>query len=179
MIAAAVLAVATMAFAQKPDFSGTWTPEPAAGAAPGAPTGAPPAGGTTATPPAGGTTGGAPAGTPPAGGATGGGGQMAGGGGGRGMMGPMTVKQTADTLTVETTGRNGVQTRTYKLDGTETDITMGQMTAKASAKWDGNKLVITTKTNQGEQVQTWTVSGSTLTVERTGGRGPSKTVYRK
>lgn len=29
VIAAAVLAVATMAFAQKPDFSGTWTPDPA------------------------------------------------------------------------------------------------------------------------------------------------------
>ena len=27
MIATAVLAVATMAFAQKPDFSGTWTPD--------------------------------------------------------------------------------------------------------------------------------------------------------
>lgn len=29
VIAAAVLAVATVAFAQKPDFSGTWTPDPA------------------------------------------------------------------------------------------------------------------------------------------------------
>ena len=132
--------------------------------------GAPPAGG--------GTTGGAPGATPPAGGAMGGGGgQM--GGGGRGMMGPMTVKQTADTLTVESTGRNGVQTRTYKLDGTESDIAMGQMTAKATAKWDGSKLVITTKTDQGEQTQTWSLAGSTLTVERTGGRGPAKTVYKK
>ena len=40
VIATAVLAVATMAFAQKTDFSGTWTPDaPAAGAA--APAGAP------------------------------------------------------------------------------------------------------------------------------------------
>lgn len=30
IIAAAILAVATVAFAQKPDFSGTWTPEAAA-----------------------------------------------------------------------------------------------------------------------------------------------------
>ena len=37
MIAAAVLAVATVAFAQKPDFSGTWTPD--AAAASGAPGG--------------------------------------------------------------------------------------------------------------------------------------------
>jgi hypothetical protein len=29
VIAAAILAVATMAYAQKPDFSGTWTPDPA------------------------------------------------------------------------------------------------------------------------------------------------------
>jgi hypothetical protein len=108
----------------------------------------------------------------------GGGGQM-GGGGGRGMAGPMTVKQTADTLTVETTGRNGVQTRSYKLDGTESEITMGQMTGRATAKWDGNKLVITVKMDQGEQTQTWSLAGSTLTVERTGGRGPSKTVYKK
>jgi hypothetical protein len=149
VIAAAVLAVATMAFAQKPDFSGTWTPEPAAGAPAGAPAG-------------------------------GGGGGMGGGmGGGRGMMGPMTVKQTADALTIERQGRNGTMTQSYKLDGSETDIQMGQMTAKASAKWDGNKLVITTKTDQGENTQTWSLENGALTIERTGGRGPSKTVYKK
>jgi len=140
MIAAAVLAVATVAFAQKPDFSGTWTPEPSADAM--APTGG-------------------------------------GGGGGRGGGGPMTVKQTADTLSVERQGRNGAMTTAYKLDGSESEITMGQMTAKASAKWDGNKLVITTKTDQGEQTQTWSLTGGTLTIERTGGRGPSKTTYKK
>jgi hypothetical protein len=91
----------------------------------------------------------------------------------------MTVKQTADTLTVETEGRNGPQTRTYKLDGSETDVAMGQMTAKVSAKFDGNKLVITTKTDQGEQTQTWSLSGGALTIERTGGRGAPKTVYKK
>jgi hypothetical protein len=47
MVAIATLAVATVAFAQaKPDFSGSWTPEPAAGApAAGAPAGAPAGGG--------------------------------------------------------------------------------------------------------------------------------------
>jgi hypothetical protein len=156
MIATAVLAVATMAFAQaKPDFSGTWTPDAAAAPA-----------GTGGTAPAGG-------GAPPAGG---GGGAM---GGGRGGGGPMTIKQTADTLTIQTEGRNGPQTRTYKLDGSETEITMGQMTGKASAKWDGSKLVITTKTDQGEQVQTLSIDGGTLTIDRTGGRGPSKTTYKK
>ena len=34
VIAAAVLAVATLAWAQKPDFSGTWTLDPAASGAP-------------------------------------------------------------------------------------------------------------------------------------------------
>jgi hypothetical protein len=100
-------------------------------------------------------------------------------GGGRGMMGPMTVKQTADALTVETTGRNGVQSRTYKLDGTESDVPMGQTTAKAAAKWDGSKLVITIRTDQGEQTQTWSLAGGMLTIERSGGRGPAKMVYKK
>ena len=36
---------------------------------------------------------------------------------------------------------------------------MGQTTARSRAKWDGNKLVITTKTEQGEQTQTWSLAG--------------------
>lgn len=137
LVGAAVLAVATLAWAQaKPDFSGMWTPEPAA------------------------------EGT---------------GGGGRGMAaGPMTVKQTGDTLTIERTGRGGnTMAQSYKLDGSETDITMGQRTLKASAKWDGDKLVITTKSDMGEQTQTWSLADGMLTIERTGGRGPSKQVYKK
>jgi hypothetical protein len=139
LTAALVVALAVAGYAQKPDFSGTWTPDVAADA-------------TTTTPPA---------------------------GGGRGGGGPMTVKQTADTLTVETQGRNGPQSRAYKLDGSETDMTMGQMTAKVSAKWDGSKLVITTKTDNGESTQTWSLADGKLTIDRTGGRGPSKTVYKK
>jgi len=136
MTAALVVALAAAGYAQKPDFSGTWTPEPAADAA-------------------------------------------AGGGGGRGPGGPMTVKQTATELSVETQGRNGPQTRVYKLDGSETDVQMGQMTAKVSAKWDGSKLVITTKTDNGEQVATWSLADGKLKVDRTGGRGPSSTTYKK
>jgi len=135
IIATAVLAVATLAFAQaKPDFSGTWTPEvdPAAAA------------------------------------------------GGRGMGGgPLTVKQTATELTVDSQGRGGPQTRVYKLDGTETKITMGQNEATATAKWEGSKLVISTKFGENAQTQTWSLDGGVLTIERTGGRGPSKTVYKK
>jgi hypothetical protein len=140
LTAVLVVALAVAGYAQKPDFSGTWTPDvdPAAAA---------PAGG-------------------------------GGGGGGRGG-GPMTVKQTATELSVETQGRNGAQTRVYKLDGSETEMPMGQGTAKVSAKWDGSKLVITTKTEQGEGTQTWSLADGKLTIDRTGGRGPSKTVYKK
>jgi len=139
MTAAFVVALAVAGYAQKTDFSGTWTPEPAADAA--------------AAP--------------------------AGGGGGRGGGGPMTVKQTATELSVETAGRNGPQTRTYKLDGSETEMPMGQATAKVSAKWDGAKLVITTKTEAGEQTQTWSLADGKLKIDRTGGRGPSSTTYKK
>ena len=135
------VALAVVGYAQKTDFSGTWTPDEAGMAAP-----------------------------------AGGGG---GGGGGRGLAGPITVKQTADSLTVERQGRNGAMSTVYKLDGSESEITMGQMTAKATAKWDGSKLVITTKTDQGENTQTWSLDGSTLTIDRTGGRGPGKTTYKK
>ena len=138
IIAAAVFAVATIAFAQaKPDFSGSWTPEaaPAADAA-----------------------------------------------GGRGMGGgPMTVKQTATELSVESAGRGGQpQTRVYKLDGSESKFAMGQGEAVSTAKWDGNKLVITTKSERGDSTQTWSLEGGVLTIERSGGQGgPSKTVYKK
>jgi hypothetical protein len=137
LTAALVVALAVAGYAQKPDFSGVWTPDVDPAAAAG------------------------------------------GGGGGRGGGGPMTVKQTATELSVETQGRNGPQTRTYKLDGSETEMPMGQMTAKVSAKWDGSKLVITTKTDQGEQTATWSLADGKLKVDRTGGRGPSSTTYKK
>ncbi|HET7220195.1 MAG TPA: hypothetical protein VFJ02_19200 [Vicinamibacterales bacterium] len=139
ILAAAVFAVATLAFAQaKPDFSGSWTPEVDPAAAAG------------------------------------------GGGGGRGMGGgPMTVKQTATDLTITREGRQGQVTTAYKLDGSETKITMGQGEATASAKWEGNKLVITTKFGENTNTQTWSLDAGVLTIERTGGRGPSTTKYKK
>lgn len=136
LTAALVVALAVAGYAQKPDFSGTWTPQPAAEG-------------------------------------------QGGGGGGRGFGGPMTVKQTATEISVETQGRNGPQTRTYKLDGSETEMQMGPMTAKVSAKMEGDKLVITTKTDNGEQTQTWSLADGKLTIARTGGRGPSSTTYTK
>jgi hypothetical protein len=146
LVGAAVLAVATLAWAQaKPDFSGTWTLDPATA------------------------------------GTTGGGGRGMGGG-----MAKMTVKQTADTLSIESEGRGGnMITRTYKLDGSESEIQMGRMTAKATAKMEGDKLIISmSRTAQdGTPVtttETWSLSDGTLTIEGTGGRGgPSKRVYKK
>jgi hypothetical protein len=147
VIAAAVLAVATVAWAQKPDFSGTWTLDPASA----------PAGG-------------------------GGGGGRGGGRGGLGAGG--TVKQTADALTIEMAMGDNKVTRSYKLDGTESkNQQMGRggemMEVVSTAKWDGPKLVITTKTANGESTQTWQVEGSTLTIETTNARGTQKMVYKK
>ena len=149
ILATAVLAVATLAFAQKADFSGTWAPEVDPAAA--APTG--------------------------------------GGGGGRGMMaGPMTVKQTADTLTVERTAGENKIVSNYKLDGSESTNTMqgrgGAVEVKSVAKWDGSKLVITSKRpgQDGAMVEstaTWSVAGGVLTIENAGGRGPSTQTYKK
>jgi hypothetical protein len=142
LTAVIVVALAVAGFAQKTDFSGTWTPEANAMA--------------------------------PAGGG-------GGGGGGRGGGGPMTVKQTATDLSIERNMGGNAVTTTYKLDGTETDVPAGRGgTAKASAKWDGAKLVITTKPDQGDpQTQTWSLEGGKLTIARTGGRGPSSTTYTK
>src|SRR5688572_8224431 len=147
IIATAVLAVATMAFAQKPDFSGTWTLDAEASGA-------------------------------PAGGGGGGGGR--GGGLGQGA----TVKQTADTLTVERTFGDNKITSNYKLDGSESKNTMmgrggEQMEAVSTAKWDGGKLTIVTKTGQNESTQVWSLAGNVLTIETTNARGTQKRVYKK
>jgi hypothetical protein len=145
MTAVLVVALAVAGYAQKPDFSGTWTPD----VDPAATTTAPPAGG-------------------------------GGGGGGRGMAGPMTVKQTATEISVERQGRQGPTTTTYKLDGTETEVAgRGGAMMKVSAKLDGGKLVITTKSDQGEQKQTWSVADGKLTIERDTQNGPVKTVFKK
>jgi hypothetical protein len=158
IIAAAVFAVASIAFAQaKPDFSGTWTLDAeASGMA------APPAGG--------------------------GGGGMGGGRGGGALGNGATIKQTADTLTIErTVGENKVVT-TYKLDGTESKNTMmgrggTPVESVSTAKFDGPKLTIVSKQDMGgqmvESTSVWTVSGSTLTVESTNARGTQKRVYKK
>jgi hypothetical protein len=149
IIAAAMLAVATMAYAQKPDFSGTWQAEPSANAGGG-----------------------------------GGGGQRGGG-----MGGPMTVKQTADTLTTEMKRGENKIVSTNKLEGTPSDNKMmgrgGEVVTKSTAKWDGNKLVISTERpgqdgNMMTTTQTWSMEGGNLVIERPGRDGAvTKTVYKK
>ena len=107
-------------------------------------------------------------------------------GGGRGMMmGPLTIKQSADSISIESQGRQGLQTRTYKLDGSEQEVTFGQMTAKAKAKWDGDKIVIET-TRAGQDGTPFTTSATytlnpdgTLTVENKTPMGARKATYKK
>ena len=164
VIAAAVLAVATLAWAQKTDFSGTWALDAEAS--------------------------GAPAGGAPAGGAPGGGGGGGGRGGGRGGglgQGGM-VKQTATDLTVERQMGENKVTATYKLDGTESKNSMmgrggAPVEAVSVAKWEGPALVIVTKTDMGngpqESTQKWTLAGTALTIETTNARGTQKMVYKK
>jgi hypothetical protein len=144
VVTAAILAVASVAFAQKADFSGTWTLDQAA---------------------------------------SGGEGSGRGGRGGLGP-GPATVKQTGDTLTIEREmGGNKVVT-TYKLDGSESKNAMfvrggQQMESVSTAKWDGAKLVITSKSEMGESTQTWSLAGDALTIETSNARGTQKRVYKK
>jgi hypothetical protein len=118
---------------------------------------------------------------PPAGG---------GGGGGRGG-GPMTVTQTATVLTVERTmGENKIKT-VYNLDGTESKNESpgrggGAPTVSTSTvKWDGAKLLITTKSEGPsgpvERTQTWSLGADgNLTIEQPGQGGNVRTtVYTK
>ena len=155
IIAVAMIAVAAVAFAQKPDFSGTWTLDEAAS-------------GATA---------------PPAGGGGGGGGR----GGGALGNGPATVKQTADSITIERTQGENKIVNTYKLDGSESKNTNpgrgGPVESVSVAKLDGGTLTITTKQDMGngpmETTSKWTLTGGALTVETTNARGTQKRVYKK
>jgi len=109
--------------------------------------------------------------------------QAAAGGGGRGGGGPMTVTQDDKTLTVERTTQAGTTKAVYNLDGTESKNEMsmrGQtMTSTSTCKWDGAKLVITTKGANGDQVQTWSMDGADLKIERQTQNGPVATYYKK
>ena len=110
----------------------------------------------------------------------------AGGGGGRGGGGgPMTVKQTAATLTQERTMGETTMSTVYKLDGTESINTTQRGESKSVAKWDGAKLVVKTvsegQAGPQETTATWSLSadGKELTILSVNARGETSRVYTK
>jgi hypothetical protein len=149
IIAAAVLAVATMAFAQKPDFSGTWTLDPEA------------------------------SGMPAGGGGGGGGGRGGGGLGQAATVkqsgDTLTVERTfGDNKITSNYKLDGSESKNTMMGrGGE------QMESVSTAKWDGNKLTITTKVGENTNTQVWSLAGNVLTVETTNARGTQKRVYKK
>jgi hypothetical protein len=101
----------------------------------------------------------------------------AGRGGGGGGAATLTIKQTANELSVQSEGRQGPQTMTYKLDGSESKNEQmgrgGAQTIVSKAKWDGASLVIdTTREIQGMSITTHEVrkldnGGKEMKVEST------------
>jgi hypothetical protein len=155
VIAAAILAVATVAWAQKPDFSGTWTLDPASA-------------------PAAGSEGGGGGGRGAGGGTLGNGPAMV-----KQTADTLTIERTMGDAEVTLTFKlDGTESRNMMMSrgGQPVD-------ALSTARWDGPKLTIVTKQEMGGQVtestQVWTVEGSTLTVETTNARGTQKRVYKK
>lgn len=159
--AAAVVLLAASVFAQgKPNFAGTWTVD---------------AEKTAAENPA------------PAGGGGGGGGR--GGGGRGGMQGPMTITQDATTFTIARETQNGPVSTSYKLDGSEQTVTMGQGEAKVKAKVEGATIVIETTQDMGNGPTTrkavysmdgaWMVVANTSPGRNGGEPTTRKTYYKK
>ena len=112
--------------------------------------------------------------------------QGRGGGGGGGSV---TIKQTATTLAVESQGRQGPQTMTYKLDGSSSTNTVmgrgGSQEVKSTAKWDGSSLVIETTRDMGgtsitqKEVRRLDNGGKDMIVETTTTGGPNGETKRK
>lgn len=157
IIAAAILSVASVAFAQKTDFSGSWAPE------------AP------ATAPAGG------------GGGQGGGGGRGGMMGGPMVVtqtaDTLTVETTRGEMkTVATYKLDGTESVNKMSMGRGENART--MDTKSTAKWDGAKLVIST-TREGQNgpmtnAQTWSLEGGNLVIESPGRDGAvQKRLYKK
>ena len=156
VIAAAVLSIATMAFAQKPDFSGTWTMDPASVPAPPAGAGGGQAGGAVRS--------------------------MASGP----MVvtqtaDTLTVERVAgESKIVSTYKLNGTESINKRTMGQ-----MGEVEIKSKAKFDGAKLTISTQQpgRDGgapvEMTETWSLEGGNLVIESTNPRGTQKRVYKK
>ena len=153
VIAAAVFAVATLAWAQKADFSGTWTLDAEAS--------------------------GAPAGGGGGGGRGGGRGGLGQGGTVKQTATELTVERTMGENKVTATYKlDGSESKNSMMGRGGAAVE-----SVSTAKWDGPALVITTKADMGngpqETTQKWTVAGSVLTIETTNARGTQKMVYKK
>ena len=153
VIATAVLAVATLAWAQKTDFSGTWTLDPEASGAP--------AGG---------------------GGGRGGRGGILGMGPTvvKQSATELTVELTGQdgTKSTRTYKLDGTESKNSIMGrGGQA------MEAVSTAKWDGPKLTVVTKQQFNDQAfettEVWSLAGNVLTVESTNARGTQKRVYKK
>jgi hypothetical protein len=151
VIAAAILALATVAWAQKPDFSGTWTLDPAS---------APAAGG---------------------GGGRGGGGSALGNGPAtvKQTADALTIERTMGDAKVTLTYKlDGTESRNMmsgrggeSIDSVSTAKWDGPKLTIVTKQEVGGQV--------SESTQVWTVDGSTLTVETTNARGTQKRVYKK
>jgi hypothetical protein len=103
----------------------------------------------------------------------------------------MTIKQTAAELSMDRTTAQGAQTVVLKLDGSDSQNTIGMGPATSKAVWDGPRLVVTTtQTVQGRggeitinSKETYSVSGNVLTIESTrttpAGEQTRKLIYTK
>ena len=116
-------------------------------------------------------------------------------GGGRGGLGQgATIAQDANTITITRTTQNGEIKTVYNLDGSESKNTMtfgGNSVEQVSkAKWDGDKLIVTTTSQfNGNPIEMTVVmaldAAGNLNVESTGpgrGGGPPTTTkmsYKK
>ena len=154
VITAAILAVATVAFAQKPDFSGTWTLDPASAPA-------------------------ADGGSGGGGGRGGGGGLGNGPATVKQTADALTIERTmGDARATLTYKLDGTESRNTFMGRSGQSVD-----SVSTARLDGPTLTIVTKTEMDGQVrestQVWTVEGSTLTVEITNARGTQKRVYKK
>lgn len=156
---AAMVAFAVSVFAQAPNFTGKWAPDADKNPAPAANAGG------------------------------GGGGRAGGGGGGRGGgNGPFEVKQDATSLTQIRDVQGAPQETKYMLDGQAHDVTMGQGSAKVTAKVDGSTIVIdTTRDMGGNSVTThavWSMEGGDLKITttspgRNGGEPTTRSTFFK
>ena len=112
-------------------------------------------------------------------------GQPAAAGGGGMGLGGVTITQTTDSITLVRQGRGGPVTTAYKLDGVERTMPMGEFTAVAKAKWDGDKVLIETTRSgpDGSPVTTWLTlqldDKGTLWTEQKGPNGTTKRAFKK